>query len=377
VIGHEALGVTVAGGGSGHVTPSNLTGPLAAIRARFGIRNASQPCSASTSDRGGGGGGGSVCVQFADTTKAADIPTAVALAQTADVSIVFVATSAAEGIDRSNLSLSASCQSTVGGACSNPHPTLDQDQLVHAITAAAGPKTVVVAVSPGAILTPWSDAAGAVLAAFMPGQAYGEAIAALLFGERSPSARLPVTFPHTENEQNISQRQFPGYTNANSSLPIQRSCNFKCRPNGTAMYSEKLLVGYRWYHSHGVAPKFCFGHGLTYSNFTYSNLRATQSSVNFTLRNSGSVHAADVPQLYIDFPAAAGEPPRQLKDLGHGAQLLAPGESRLVQFVLTARDWSIWDVETHGWKLVQGEFGVHVGASSCDLRLSTTLDVTA
>ena len=104
VIGHEALGVTVAGGGSGHVTPSNLTGPLAAIRARFGIRNASQPCSASTSDRGGGGGGGgSVCVQFADTTKAADIPTAVALAQTADVSIVFVATSAAEGIDRDSL----------------------------------------------------------------------------------------------------------------------------------------------------------------------------------------------------------------------------------------------------------------------------------
>ena len=222
VIGHEALGVTVAGGGSGHVNPANLTGPLAAIRARFGIsQDTNQPCVSSA-------GNTSVCVRFADTTKADDIPNAVALAQKADVAIVFVATSAAEGLDRSNLSLSASCQSTVGGACTNPYPTLDQDQLIHAITTAAGAKTAVVAVSPGAILTPWADDAAAVLAAFMPGQAFGEAITALLFGERSPSAKLPVTFPRMENDQNISQQQYPGYTNANLSLPIQRSCNFNC-----------------------------------------------------------------------------------------------------------------------------------------------------
>jgi beta-glucosidase len=150
VIGHEAIGVTVAGGGSGHVVPANLTGPLAAIRARAGISGNSS-CNVA----------GSVCVEFQDVTKTSDIEGAVALAKASSVSLVFVATSSQEGIDRSNLSLSAACQSTAPN-CASPLQ-VDQDAMINAVVGAAGAKTAVVAVCPGALLTPWATQAAAVL----------------------------------------------------------------------------------------------------------------------------------------------------------------------------------------------------------------------
>jgi beta-glucosidase len=150
VIGHEAIGVTVAGGGSGHVVPANLTGPLAAIRSRAGIAG-NTSCNAA----------GSVCVRFQDVTQTSDIAGAVALAKASSVSLVFVATSSQEGIDRSNLSLSAACQSTAPN-CASPLP-VDQDALIDAVVAVAGAKTAVVAVCPGALLTPWAAQAAAVL----------------------------------------------------------------------------------------------------------------------------------------------------------------------------------------------------------------------
>lgn len=120
VIGHEALGTdksgtittTTAGGGSGHVSPANLTAPLAAVAARCG-----SACS----------------ITHADVQSDAEIDSAVALAKSATVVLVFVATSSAEGTDRYNLSLSNSCQSTVGGVCHNPLPGLDQVRLHHVL----------------------------------------------------------------------------------------------------------------------------------------------------------------------------------------------------------------------------------------------------
>ena len=105
---------------------------------------------------------------------------------------------------------------------------------------------------------------------------------------------------------------------------------------------------------------------------TGSSLAAVVARVLFTLTNSGKVAAADVPQLYLTFPAAAaGEPAEQLKGLAPHS--LTPGASASVTFNLTARDVSMWDVGTHGWQVVKGGFGVSVGASSCDLRLNGTL----
>lgn len=256
---------------------------------------------------------------------------------------------------------------------------IDQDELIEAVAHVAGETTAVVAVSPGALLTPWRHNVGAVLAAFMPGEPYGSAIASVLFGDVNPSGRLPVTFPDAEAQQPFAPAAYPGL--ANGSVPIQVNCGATgigtdCPSrggppwtwsNGTSTYSERLLVGYRYYTAHALTPALCFGHGLSYTAFRYSALKLSPSLITFTLENTGSVAGAEVAQLYLEFPAAAHEPPLQLK--GFQKLRLNRGEAREVRFPLAPRDLSIWDVEAHGWALVPGEFRAHVGASSCDLRL--------
>ena len=152
-----------------------------------------------------------------------------------------------------------------------------------------------------------------------------------------------------------------------------------CEPT-KAYYDEKLLVGYRWYAAHPeVEPAFAFGHGLSYTSFNYSNLAIYHGRANpnptvaFDVTNNGSVAGAEVAQLYLEFPASAGEPPIQLK--GFEKVTLAAGATATVTFALEDRAFSIWDVELHAWHKVLGSFGVSVGASSRDVRLtgSTTL----
>lgn len=154
-------------------------------------------------------------------------------------------------------------------------------------------------------------------------------------------------------------------------------------------------------------PAYPFGHGLSYGRFDYTSLRVARNgrvsghvggnvgsdvgsnaagnaagnvagsvggnvgfNVSFTLTNRGHRTAADTPQLYLAFPAAAGEPPKVLRRFVHVGPLAA-GETTTVHFeeLVPARDMSIWNSSTHGWQLVLGEFGVLVGASSGDIRL--------
>ena len=164
-----------------------------------------------------------------------------------------------------------------------------------------------------------------------------------------------------------------------------------------AYYDEKLLVGYRWYDQHKVAPAFEFGFGLSYTSFEYQALRCTATTCTFTVENSGKVAGAEVAQLYLSFPArsdslplilalydgttltvlcyhSAGEPPKQLK--AFQKVQLAPGAKKTLTLALTPRSFSIWSVDAHTWTVVGGEFGVSVGGSSRDVRLSTTVHVT-
>jgi beta-glucosidase len=122
-----------------------------------------------------------------------------------------------------------------------------------------------------------------------------------------------------------------------------------------------------------VKAAFPFGHGLSYTKFTYSGLTASSSSVTVTVTNTGSVAGAEVAQLYLDFPATAGEPPLQLK--GFEKVVLAPGAKQTVTFPLNGRSISIWDVQTHAWAHVPGQFGVMVGSSSEDIRSTGTFTV--
>lgn len=271
-----------------------------------------------------------------------DIQAAVNLARSADVAIVVVATSSSEGGDRKDLSLGK------------------WDAIAAAVTAAQ-PHTVVVVRAPGAATMPWATQAGAIVLQFMPGQEAGNALADVLFGVVNPGGKLPVTFPNALGETWLqSPTQYPG-------VDLQTS------------YSEKLLMGYRWYDAKALAPLFPFGHGLSYTTFAYSglavsgSLRSSGVLITCTVLNSGSVAGAEVAQLYISFPASAGEPPQLLR--GFQKVSLDAGAADVVAFKLVAQDLSVWDEAGAAWALVHGTFGIAVGSSSRDIRLRGSFTV--
>src|SRR5205823_4973055 len=171
--------------------------------------------------------------------------TAAQVASTADVAVVFAYYTMAEGSDRSNLSLDR-----------------NGDALVSAV-AAANPNTIVVLNTGSAVTMPWLGQVKAVLENWYPGQEYGNVVAALLFGDVDPSGKLPITFPKAMADlPTKTPDQWPGVNDANG-IPH-------------SLYSEGLLIGYRWFDAKGIQPLFPFGHGLSYTSFTYSGLSVSK-----------------------------------------------------------------------------------------------------
>ncbi|KAL6059482.1 Thermostable beta-glucosidase B [Balamuthia mandrillaris] len=340
VIGWADEGAFIHGGGSGSVAPSRIITPLMGITNRLSASSPSHLLSShSTSSTS------SVTVTFSPG-RPGQHASAAAAAKASDVAIVFIGTTSSEGSDRTSL-------------------RVDQqgDELVMAVAAAQpNNNTIVVVSTPGAILTsPWakSERVPAILTNFMPGQEVGNAIADILFGDINPSAKLPLTFPNKENEQNMTTNQYPG-------IPPDNPIN--------ANYTEGLFVGYRWYDQHNVTPAFPFGHGLSYTTFLYDHLHISPSSpspfvnVAFTITNTGRREGAEVAQLYIGFPVSAKEPPRLLRCFKKVQ--LRPEQTEKVKCTLREEDLSVWDAERHAWTVVHGSFTVYVGSSSRDIRLS-------
>ncbi len=314
LIGPFATKAKTGGGGSSAVIPTSTVDPLAGLQQRV-------PGAVVTLDDG------------SDPARAA------ALARTADVSVVMVGDNEVEGKDRPSLALDG-----------------NQDALVTAV-AAANPHTVVVVKSGGPVLMPWASSVPAILQAWYPGQQDGAAVAGVLFGDVNPSAKLPITFPAAETDTPANTpAQYPGV-------------------GGVATYSEGLQIGYRWFDAQGRTPLFPFGYGLSYTTFAFSGLSVKNTgdgaTATFTVRNTGHRAGAEVAQLYLSFPAAAGEPPRQLK--GFERVELAPGQARRVTIRLDTRDFSVWDTASHAWQPARGAFTVSVGDSSRSLPLQAPL----
>ena len=227
-----------------------------------------------------------------------------------------------------------------------------QDELISAV-AAANPHTVVVIDAGAPVTMPWLGQVAAVVDAWYPGESNGAALASVLYGATDPSGHLPVTFPRSLSQVPASTpAQFPGV-------------------GGQVQYSEGIDVGYRWYDARNLTPLFPFGYGLSYTGFAFSNLRVTPpqlagrgAPVTVTARvtNTGPVTGAEVAQLYLGDPAAAGEPPRQLK--GFQKVTLRPGRSAVVSFTLDRHDLSYWNDSANGWVVPDGGFRVYVGDSS-------------
>ena len=288
----------------------------------------------------------------ADGTAGLD---AVAVAKAASVAVVVVGDSESEGIDRKNLTLT-------GGLCvlvtCTPQP-YDQNHLISEV-AAANPNTILVLDTGGPVLMPWLPKVKGVLEAWYPGQQDGNALAALLFGDVDPSGHLPETFPASMAQLPIrSAAQWPGVTVTGDSVGPHSS------------YSERLLVGYRWYQAEHYKPLFPFGFGLSYTSFRFSRLSVSPArrfvTVRFTLTNTGARAGADVAQVYVGDPKSTGEPPLQLK--GYQRATLAAGHSRRVTVSLPETSFAYWSTRLGTWVVARGRYGIYVGDSSASLPL--------
>jgi beta-glucosidase len=296
-------------------------------------------------------------VTFSDGSSQAD---AVAAASAADVVVVFVGDGESEGVDRPDMTLGNAKFCVLAGCA--PYGPGNQDDLIKAV-AAANPNTVVVLTTGGPMEMPWLGQVKSVMQAWFPGQEEGHAIAALLFGDVNPSAKLPQTFPKSQKDlPTKTQSQYPG-VNDSKGVPH-------------ASYSERLKVGYRWYDSQGIAPLFPFGFGLSYTKFSLGGLHvkpagAAAARATFTLKNTGSRSGAEVAQLYVGSPKQTGEPPKQLK--GYSKVFLGPGQSKTVTLSLGRRAFSYWG--TGGWTVAKGCYRIMLGSSSRDIAAQKVVSI--
>ena len=233
-----------------------------------------------------------------------------------------------------------------------------QHALVEQV-AAANPRTIVVLHTGSPITMPWLDRVAAVIQAWYPGQECGNAIADVLFGDVTPSGKLPQTFP-MRVEDNPAYLNFPG-------------------ENGKVYYGEGLFVGYRYYDKKRVTPLFPFGFGLSYTTFSYSSLQLSAREINpddtlqvsVDVTNTGQRAGQEVVQVYVrDRQARLQRPEKELK--AFAKVHLAPGERKMVTLSLERSALAYYDDHTHQWIAEAGEFDVLVGASSQDIRATAT-----
>lgn len=268
------------------------------------------------------------------------------LAAESDVVIVFANQWTAESVDVPDLSLPD-----------------NQDALITSV-AKANAKTVVVLQTGGAVLMPWLNDVGAVVEAWYPGTNGGEAIARVLSGEVNPSGHLPITFPAAEN-------QLPrAIVDGSLKKPEER---FEVN------YFEGAAVGYKWFELKNHQPLFPFGFGLSYTDFAYSDLKATvkngQLSVSFSVKNTGALTGKDVAQVYVAPKSAKWEAPKRL---GAFQKVdLKPGESTNVTVSVDPRLLAMYQSKDKTWKIAKGEYEVILAESTAEPQASVKVKLPA
>lgn len=256
-----------------------------------------------------------------------DVAAAARLAAQSDVAIVFGTQWTAESLDVPSLALPDK-----------------QDALVDAV-ASANRRTVVVLETGGPVTMPWVDKAAAVLAAWYPGTAGGEAIARVLTGEVDAAGRLPATF--AQSEAQLPRPKIDGD-------PTSKG-RFK-----TDYDIEGAAVGYKWFEKTARKPLFAFGHGLSYTTFAFDGLVARPAAggavtVEFAVKNTGARAGYAVPQVYAAAGKAAGwEAPRRLA--GWDKLLLQPGERKQVSVTVPARMLAVYSPKAGAWQVAPGQY---------------------
>lgn len=316
VIGAMAKSIRYQGSGSSHINPTKLTQPLDFLPDAVYAPG---------------------CDERGDTTESL-LAEAEKAAQQAKIAVIFAGLPdryESEGFDRADMKM--------------PEGQL---RMIDAVTA-ANPNTVVVLLCGSAVECPWADRVKGILYMGLPGQAGGEAVADLLCGRANPSGKLAESWPLSYAD--VPSSEIYGKTD-------------------DALYEEGLYVGYRYYEKSGVAVRWRFGYGLSYTEFSYSDLTVNGDTVSVTVRNTGKRAGAEVVQLYIRAPQdGLHRPLRELK--GFQKVFLQSGESRTVTFPLTDRSFAVWQ---DGWKIPAGKYTVCIGGLTAEVEKSgETLPVPA
>jgi len=243
-----------------------------------------------------------------------------------------------------------------------------QNKLIREI-ASTNKNTIVTINSGGNVdMNSWIDNIPALLQLWYPGQAGGAALASILFGEVSPTGKLPVTFEKQWADNPVYSSYYLSATGENSIRSVK--------------YSEGVFVGYRAFAGSNIHPQFPFGYGLSYSSFALSNLQLDRSTmfsqdqlgISVDIENIGKRRSAEVVQVYVGDPSAKVH--RPVKELKSFAKVwLEPGETRTVKFTLDPRAFSYWDEKQEKWIIDPGNFEIYVGSSSEDTPLHSTFTV--
>jgi beta-glucosidase len=319
----------------------------AAVRLEAGRRYAYAIEYATGPEAGGTGSGGTIAgIRYGIMPPLPDdmLGDAVRAAERADAVVLVLGSDAdweTEGADRRDMTLPGR-----------------QTELLERVLAAR-PDAIVVLNTGAPVAMPWRDRAGAVLQAWLPGQEFGHALADVIAGSVNPAGRMPCTVPE-RLEDTPAFTSYPG-------------------ENGRVLYGERVFMGYRWYDMRGIEPAVPFGHGLSYTSFSYSELTmpgragiGDTITVECTITNTGARAGDEVVQLYIgDAAASVQRPPQELRAFDRIR--LEPGERQRVRFALNPDVFAFWDAGAHEWLVEPGLFHLRIGASSRDIRLQGEL----
>jgi beta-glucosidase len=337
IIGTHADESMISGGGSAQVDPPGF--PASTWKAHVWFPTS--PLKAVAAKAPG------LSVKFA---SGADRAATAALAKQSDVAIVFAHQWTSEDMDLPNLSLP-----------DNQDAVIDQ-------VASANPRTIVVIESGTAVTMPWIDEVSGVLEVWYAGSKGADAVANVLFGDVNPSGKLPMTFPRSETDLPHPREVIPSPSMLGKEAVMATG---EAKPTFEVHYEEGLKVGYKWYDAEKKPVLFPFGFGLSYTSYSYSNLKVKPgkltTTVTFSVKNTGGRPGAEIAEVYAALPAEAGEPPKRL--VGWSKVKLQAGESKEVTLDINGAYLSIFDEASDSWRMVPGTYLFMVGGSSQDLPL--------
>jgi beta-glucosidase len=272
----------------------------------------------------------------------ADLQLAADLAKNSDLVIVFAYQWLAEDMDLPSLSLPD-----------------NQDALIEQV-AAANPNTIVVLETGTAVTMPWLDKVAGVVEAWYAGSAGHKALANVLVGDVSPTGKLAITFPKSEND--LPRPAIAPLPKEDQGLPSGNSA--KHISTYAIHYDEGPEVGYKWYEEQHKQPLFPFGSGLSYTTYAYSGLSvdSTAKTVAFTVKNTGKRAGTEIAEVYAKLPKGTDEPFKRLA--GWKRVTLAPGESQTVTVTIDPRVLQTFNEANNRWNLAPGDYAVFVGSSS-------------